>query len=243
LITVTATGAWTTTVDVAGYEATANPDGSAIDSNPFSLVVEESGESIVSDAGANALLKISPAGAITTLAVFPVQEVEFPPGSGSMIPMQAVPTGLTKGPDGAYYVGQLTGFPFPVGGASVFRVVEGEAPTVVAAGFTNIIDIAFDEDGNLYVLEIDASSLLAGDDQGAVIRITPFGLRETIIPEGLLLPTGMTLGPEDDLYISNAGPVGAGAGEILRFAIPPPRYLIYFPIIVNEGAPAAEGLR
>jgi hypothetical protein len=52
--------------------------------------------------------------------------------------MQAVPTSVVKGPDGAYYVGQLTGFPFPVGGANVFRVVPGHDPEVFAGGFTYI---------------------------------------------------------------------------------------------------------
>ena len=41
------------------------------------------------------------------------------PGPGNM---QAVPTSVEVGPDGHYYVSQLTGFPFPVGGANIFRV-------------------------------------------------------------------------------------------------------------------------
>jgi hypothetical protein len=85
--------------------------------------------------------------------------------------MQAVPTSVTVGPDGAYYVGQLTGFPFPVGGARVFRVVPGHRPRVFARGFTNIIDIAFDRRGRLHVLEIAANGILAG--AGQVVRIPP----------------------------------------------------------------------
>ena len=63
------------------------------------------------------------------------------------IPVQSVPTSVVVGPDGAYYVGQLTGGPFPIGGASVFRVVPGEDPTIYATGFTNIIDLGFGPDG------------------------------------------------------------------------------------------------
>jgi hypothetical protein len=69
---------------------------------------------------------------------------------------------VAVGPDGAYYVGQLTGFPFPVGGARVFRVVPGHRPQVFARGFTNIIDIAFDRHGRLHVLEIASDGILAG---------------------------------------------------------------------------------
>jgi hypothetical protein len=42
----------------------------------------------------------------------------------------------------------------------VFRVVPGHAPRVFARGFTNIIDIAFDKRGRLYVLEIATNGLL-----------------------------------------------------------------------------------
>ena len=44
----------------------------------------------------------------------------LPPGA--QMPMQSVPTSIVKGPDGAYYVGELTGFPFQVGAARVWRL-------------------------------------------------------------------------------------------------------------------------
>ena len=88
--------------------------------------------------------------------------------------MQAVPTSVVKGPDGQYYVSQLTGFPFPVGGANVYRVNPRTAPTsVVASGFTNIMDLAFGRDGTLYVLEIDHDSLLGPSNGGRDLRHLP----------------------------------------------------------------------
>ena len=33
-----------------------------------------------------------------------------------------MPTSVVKGPDGLYYISQLTGFPFIPGGANIFRV-------------------------------------------------------------------------------------------------------------------------
>lgn len=77
---------------------------------------------------------------------------------------------------GDYYVGQLTGFPFTVGAANVYRVPkEGGTPEVVASGFTHIVDLAFGPDGSLYVLEIARNGLLADrsiySDTGEVIRI------------------------------------------------------------------------
>jgi hypothetical protein len=41
---------------------------------------------------------------------------------GPGIPMQPVPTSVVVGPDRQYCVSQLTGFPFPPGGANGYRM-------------------------------------------------------------------------------------------------------------------------
>ena len=170
---------------------------------------------MVADAGGNSLLGVRQPGRISTLAVFPPRLVPNPFG-GPDIPMQAVPTTVTRGPDGALYVGQLTGFPFPVGGANVYRVEPGGQPEVVASGFTNIIDIAFGPDHSLYVLEIAHNGLLSGDTTGALIRVDANGSRTVIASEGLMMPTGLAL-RDGKAYVSNCG-VCADIGEVL--AIP-----------------------
>jgi glucose/arabinose dehydrogenase len=229
LVQVAEDGSWTNVVDVSAYEAAENPDGGAIDSNPYALLRVDDGY-LVADAGANALLHVADADdAITTVAVFPDVMVEFPPGSGDMIPMQAVPTSVDVGPDGAYYVGQLTGFPFPVGGASVWRVVEGEDPEVFAEGFTNIVDIAFDEDGNLYVVEIATNGLLSGDPTGAVKRVDEDGKQTLVASNGLTMPGGVAIGENGYLYVTTMAGVGGGTGEVLRLNALP---TIYLPVIV-----------
>jgi len=134
--------------------------------------------------------------------------------------MEPVPTTVTMGPDGAYYVGELTGFPFPVGGARIYRVVPGSAPEVYAEGFTNIIDIAFGPDGSLYVVEFNAKGLLqaegpGGDPSGALIRVAPDRSRTTIASQGLITPAGVAVGPDNALYVSNFGAV-AGQGQVVR---------------------------
>lgn len=135
--------------DVAAFELN-NPDagqpGSSIDSNPNSVVATPQGSAVV-DAGGNDLLWVAPDGTISVLAVFPATLVDAPPfldlPPGTQIPMQSVPTSVALGPDGAYYVRTLTGFPFPVGGAAVYRVEPGSAPQPYATGFTNVMDVAF----------------------------------------------------------------------------------------------------
>ena len=49
-----------------------------------------------------------------------------------------------KGPDGAWYVSELTGFPFIQGAARIWRVVPGHKPKVYAKGLTNVTSLAFD---------------------------------------------------------------------------------------------------
>jgi len=52
----------------------------------------------------------------------------------------------------------LTGFPFPVGGSSVWRIGTS-GPDVFRAGFTNVVDLTFGPNGSLYVLQLESSSL------------------------------------------------------------------------------------
>ena len=215
-----ARGTLTAIADIAGYEAARNPDGGAIDSNAYGITAAPSGQ-LVTDAGGNSLLWVAANGKVTTLAVFPDTMVLAPPmlglPEGTNIPMQSVPTSVAVGPDGAYYVGLLTGFPFPVGGASVMRVVPGEAPTVYATGFTNIVDVAFGPDGNLYVLEIATNGLLSGDLTGALKRVVDGVIEEVPGTEGALtMPGGFAFDKSGDLYVTNLSVTPAGT--VLHFA-------------------------
>jgi sugar lactone lactonase YvrE len=218
--------------DFPRFEAANDPDESAgavpggepgINSNPNGLLVRKHAQ-LVADAGGNDLLKVDRKGRISVVAVFPPRLVPAPPGIPDLppeIPMQAVPTTVVKGPDGAYYVGQLTGFPFPPGGANVFRVVPGKAPKVFAAGFTNIIDIAFDKRGRLYVLEIATNGLLsAGENElpvGRLVRVNKDGSRTTLASEGLNAPAGFVLG-HGAAYITNNS-ILSDAGQVVKVKI------------------------
>jgi sugar lactone lactonase YvrE len=216
--------------DFPRFEERRNPDrgagaepGFEIDSNPNGLLVRHRSQ-VVTDAGGNDLLKVDRKGHIKVLAVFPPRLVDAPPGIPGLpprIPMQAVPTSVVKGPDGAYYVGQLTGFPFPPGGANVFRVVPGHKPKVFAGGFTNIIDIAFDRRGRLYVLEIATNGLLsAGENElpvGRLVRVNRDGSRTTLASEGLNAPGGFVLG-HGAAYITNNS-ILSDAGQVVKVAI------------------------
>jgi len=213
-------GDWRSVADLAEFEDGENPTGDERNVNPNSVLAMP-GSQVVADAGANDLLRVATNGSISVLAIFPDRLVDAPPflglPPGTQIPMDAVPTSVTQGPDGALYVGQLTGFPFPVGGANVYRVVRGQAPQVYASGFTNIIDVAFDERGTLYVLEIFQNGLLSGDPTGALIRVDGNGTQHVVMSDGLITPGGLVV-HKGAAYVSNCGTC-AGGGEVLRIPL------------------------
>jgi hypothetical protein len=214
--------------DLWAFENENNPDEEVgnrlVDSNPVDVLAGHGGRFFVADAGGNTVLRVSRRGAVSVLSLFPNVPTPNPLG-GPDVNMNAVPTGVVRGPDGALYVSQLTGFPFPVGGASIFRVDPrtGEY-TTYAGGFTNVMDLDFGRDGTLYVLEIDHDSLLEpigpGNEGGLWVVPPGSGTPEQIeLPAGTLInPGGIAVGKQGDLYVSNHAR-DAGVGEVLKIEL------------------------
>ncbi len=204
--------------DIYEFEAAENPDGGAIDTNATDVLLDH-GKFVISDAGGNSLIRSSHRG-LSTLSVFPIRpdvpnELPFGP---PFVDMQAVPTAVVEGPDGAYYMSQLTGFPFPIGGANIYRVnPRTGAYKVFKGGFTNIMDLAFDKHGTLYVLEIDSNGVILEPPNGAIHAISRKGKRSVVVPpDGTLTsPGGITVGPRGDLYVTNNAR-SPDEGEVLR---------------------------
>ena len=204
--------------DISGYEAAANPDEGAEDSNPNSVLALPARRYVV-DAGGNDLLRVGPTGRISTVAVFPPQR--FPPDADppSEPEFQAVPTAVVRGPDRALYVSQLTGFPFIPGAANIYRVERDGDYEVYASGLTNVTDLAFGPDGSLYVVEIATNGILSGDPTGALKRIAPDGsVSEDLANGELVAPYGVTVSRKGRIYVSTHS-TEPGAGEVVRVDI------------------------
>jgi len=206
--------------DLTAFEAAANPDGGAIDSDPYAITI--AGSTVyVAEAAGNFVASVGNGGGpIKVQAVFPTRPEDAPADlglpAGTKIPMESVPNALATGPDGSVYVGELTGFPFVSGEARVFKLVPGGEPKVVATGFTNIIDVAVGPDGTMYVLEIAKNGLLAeGLPVGQLTKVAPDGTKTMIASDGLIAPAGLALGADGYLYVSNKG-ILPGIGEVVK---------------------------
>lgn len=235
------TGSLKSIADLAKYEFANNADGvdvldvsGEIASNPYAFTIKDDTAYIV-DAAANNIWTVGLDGSdLKSLTVLPTQKITNPifpvPEPGQVLPpdappsgqtpqeieIQSVPTGVTFGPDGAIYVSEYTGFPFPEGKARIFRIgVDGET-TVYADGFTQLSDLAFDAESNLYALQYGNEPQWKGVSDGSLVQIAPDGTRTTLLSgNGLESATALTVSPDGAVYVSNKGD-RPGLGQVLR---------------------------
>lgn len=217
--------------DLWAFEAANDPDGAGVDSNPFDVASLGGRAALVADAAANALLRITIRGDIEVIATFPTEFVSTanfnelagcPPvaplcatGGEPELPAQAVPTSISIGPDGYFYVGELKGFPAPTNESNVWRIdpdasgaMCGSSPDCVKVfdgGFTSIIDLAFGDDGMLYVTELDEASWAAveifGTPAGGTVNACDLGtLACAPVASGVPIITAITFGKDGSLW-------------------------------------------
>lgn len=200
--------------DLARYEARKDPDGAGVDSNPVGFTRWGRGFAAV-HAGANDLLRVNRNGRIRTVAVFGTRSVPNPFG-GPDVDMLAVPTSVIPEPHGSLLVSQLTGFPFPVGGAQIFKVRPGHDPRVYATGLTNVTDLAWHR-GHLYVVQIaDAGLLEEGLPMGSLVRIERDGSQHTVLDD-LPAPYGVAV-RGGSAYVTTCS-VCPGGGEVVKVSL------------------------
>ncbi|MEY2583641.1 MAG: hypothetical protein QOE09_3490 [Ilumatobacteraceae bacterium] len=164
----------------AGDPDPVDQESTPTDSNPYGLAIAPNGDALVADAAGNDLLRFTPEGVGSTMARFDVETLSTDQAGDPTLPptidAEAVPTTVTVGPDGAFYVGELKGFPFRVGSSHIWRIkpdadgawcsTNAPDPThscrVYASGYTAIQDIVFNKNNHrLYVYELAADGVLA----------------------------------------------------------------------------------
>ena len=208
-----------TVADLAAWEAANNPIED-VGQQPSRACSPTTGSYVVADAGGNTVLGVKPRGGIRQLAEFETRMVDAPPflelPPGTQIPMQAVPTSVaTKGHDGAYYVSQLTGFPFPKGAANIYRIdPRSGRTTIYASGLTNVTDLAF-RGRSLYAVQLATEGLLNGPI-GSVVKVKPGATAptdHTVVVGDLPSPYGIAIRGEHAYVTTHSTEKDAGAGD------------------------------
>lgn len=138
---------------------------------------------------------------------------------------------------GNFYLGNLGLFPITPNSSKILTLVpnddqqgdtglnfgEGLQKLHVAgsrAGFTTVVAVDFGPDGLLYALELSSAAGFPAPGAGQVVRLNREGQIE-VVATGLVVPAGMTFGPDGDLYVSNFGAVSGANGQIVRISVPP----------------------
>lgn len=167
-------------------------------SNPYHIIEDFTpGQALVVDAGANSLFRIS----LTTGNI--LQSVFFPGVEGG----DAVPTSCAIGPDGYIYVSTLSGqHPPAVGYAKIYKVsADFSSVQVYLSNLTNVIDLKFDSDGNLWYLQYQDLAYFSGRyHDGTLFKYN--ARRNVSVPiQSFTTPTGFNFIGDNLVFVSDYG--------------------------------------
>ncbi len=188
----------TTTIAGTGQQGANNGAGSqATFYNPYGVAVDASGNIYVADRGNFLIRKITPGGAVSTLA-----------GSGVSGNVDATGTAASfRNPQDV--VVDKSGNVFVLDGTGIRQVSPaGVVTTVVANAFTNAINFAIDGSGNFYVADYSGS---------LVKKVTGAGVATTIgSPNSFLRPYGIAVDNSGNIYVSDISVTLYNSANITR---------------------------
>jgi hypothetical protein len=198
-------GAWTLIADLSAFVqahpvAHPEPDDFEPDGTWYSMVAVR-GDLYAVEPNHGEVDRITTDGGISRV-------VDFSASQG-----HAVPTALSY--HGNFYLGNLGVFPQVIGSSKVWKMTPSGQLKVDTTGFDMVLGVTFDDNARMYVLEMTSGNPAPVPGTGRVTRVDPSGAK-TIVADHLLFPTGMTFGPDGNLYVSNGGFVGPGGGSILK---------------------------
>jgi len=215
-----ADGTWSNFADVSAILRANWPPTSTMDDDmepdgmPYSLLAVEDKFYIV-ETNHGGLYEVSQDGKVTKLADFTALYGHIAPS-------------VLAYHDGNLYVGNIDALPTVVGAAKVFKVSLDGKVELFAEGLTNILGLTFDEQGQLYVLQMsNGETEIPALGTGRVVRVNSNGLRD-VMATGLSYPAGMAIGPDGALYVAQysydlePGRAHTGQGQILRIDVSEP---------------------
>jgi hypothetical protein len=106
------------------------------------------------------------------------------------------------------------------GSSKIYKVTPDGNIKIDETGFTTILGVVFDKQDRMYVLEnTTGNNMFPTPFTGTIVRASPNGTKDVIVT-GLALPTGITYGPDGNLYVSNWGFGSApGGGQVLKITL------------------------
>jgi hypothetical protein len=164
------------------------------DCNPYGILTQDDGVHWVVDAATNTLDRISPDGRVQIVSFFPN------PSSSD-----AVPTCVSRGPDGALYIGELTGGGNGPGASRIWRVDPRpghRTPTLWASGLTAVTGCGW-LNGSFYATEFSTLGFESfAPGTGAVVRVPAHSTSPVTVVDGLSFPQSFA-GSGHSIYVSN----------------------------------------
>ena len=210
IVKVAPDGHWTWVANLSAWQQShpvlhPNADDFEPDGTWYSMITVR-GELYALEPNHGELVRVTPAGHISRV-------IDISATQGHI-----VPTALAH--HGNFYMGNLDTFPIPGSGSKIYKITPSGEIEVDAAGFNTVLGLVFDERDRMFVLEMTVGAPFPTPGKGRVLQVDPSG-KVTVIATGLSLPTGMTMGPDGNLYVSNVGlgPNAIGGGEILKIAL------------------------
>jgi hypothetical protein len=210
IVKVNSDGTWSLVADLSSWlqsHPAAHPeqDDFEPDGTPYSMV-NVRGDLYVIEPNHGELLKVTTGGEISRV-------VDISASQGHIVP-------TVVAYHGNFFVSNLNTYPLQEGSSSIYKITPSGEIKVWAKGFTAVLGIAIDDRNRTYILENTVGADFPTPGLGRIIRIDPSGAKTTIA-SGLNLPTGLTIGPDGNLYVSNWGfsPAAIGGGQVLKVSI------------------------
>ncbi|MEO8824119.1 MAG: ScyD/ScyE family protein [Ginsengibacter sp.] len=179
-----------------------SPNNPENDSHPYNLTKGPDGDLYITDAGANAIVHRSGPNHYSILAEIP----SFPNITGIGGPfVQPVPTSIRF--DGKeFLVTALTGFPFPPGQATFYKVTMSGKVSVYQTGFTMLVDQAEGHGLNHIVVQHAASfNPASGFAPNSGVLLWVNGSTSTLLAGGLNQPVGIKQSNPYTWYVTSLG--------------------------------------
>jgi len=210
VIRINPDGSWTTIADLGAYQR-ANPvahpaEGDFEPDGTWYSIIAIRGNLYAVEPNHGEIVRVTPGGQISRV-------IDVSASQGHV-----VPTAIAY--HGNFYFGNLGTFPQDTGSSRVWKVTPSGRIKLDTGGFNLVLGLAFDKRDRMYVLEASAAPAPT-PGTGRIVRVEPNGKSRVVIADGLFFPTGMTLGPDGNLYVSNVGfgPPPVGLGQVLKIEL------------------------